>query len=241
MKVGLQLYSIQDVRDTEGMASALRLTKELGYDGVEFAGVIGLQGHEDEVLAEMQSLGLSCAGFHISLKDVLANLDGWIETAKRFGAYSFCINMHPVQSAEQWLAFARELDRVGARFREAGIRFGYHNHTTEFAVTDGIHPLDALMENTSPENVFFELDPRHVYMAGTVPHIYAKKYAGRIPVLHARDTDEIQDVAVGQGKVDFKAIVAAAGMPEWFVVENGNHGKNRELLRESVKYLKETF
>ncbi len=241
MKVGLQMYSIQDVRDSEGLLSALRLAKELGYEGVEFAGTAGLVGEEDAVLREMQTLGLECAGFHISANEVAADVEGWVKTAKRFGAYSFCIPMQFFRSAEQWIAFARELNETGKHFRAEGIRFGYHNHMPEFEVKDGIHLMDALLENTEAENVYFELDPRHAYLAGTVPHIYAKRYADRISFIHARDTNEIEDVAVGSGKVDFEAIVQAVGMPDWFIVENGSHGKNRELLRESAEYLKRTF
>ena len=46
MKVGVQLYSIKTISESEGLKAALKKANELGYDCVEFAGYFGLSARE---------------------------------------------------------------------------------------------------------------------------------------------------------------------------------------------------
>ena len=41
MKIGLQMYSLrEEIHDAESLLAALKKVKELGYEGVEFAGIL---------------------------------------------------------------------------------------------------------------------------------------------------------------------------------------------------------
>ena len=51
MKIALQLYSIKDISENNGLATTLKTAKEMGYDSVEFAGFFGLT--TEQVLAEL--------------------------------------------------------------------------------------------------------------------------------------------------------------------------------------------
>lgn len=239
MKIALQLYSIKDISEEKGLPAALDKAKELGYDGVEFAGLFGLT--PEQAKNELDKRGLGCAGFHDGYELVFNETDAEIEKVKICGACSLCVPYYKAESIDGWVQFGKKMDEVGEKFRRAGILLGYHNHEFEFAAMDGIYPIDAILGNSRPENVFFEMDTRHVAVAGSNPADFAKKYAGRIPVLHARDTDGKDDCAVGSGIVDFEAVVKESGMPEWFVVENENFGKNEQQLADSVTYIRKTF
>ena len=240
MKIALQLYSIKNISETAGLPAALDKAKELGYEGVEFAGLFGLSPAEAK--AELDKRGLACAGFHEGYNVVAENPEKAIEMCKICDAASLCIPAFAADTAEGWIEFGKSMNELGKKFRAAGIPFGYHNHRHEFVpLADGRLPMDLILENCDAENVFFEMDTRHVKIAGVAPEEYIKKYPNRVTVLHARDTDGNEDSAVGAGLVDFPAVMDVIGMPAWFVVENENFDTNEGQLADSVTYLKKTF
>lgn len=239
MKIALQLYSIKDISEQQGLCAALDKAKELGYDGVEFAGLFGLE--PQQVKDELDKRRLECAGFHCGYNEIKENPKSFIEMAKICGAYSLCVPYYASDSVQGWADFAKDINKIGTLFKENNILFGYHNHVHEFEAIEGKLPIDIIIENVEYENVFFEMDTRHVAKAGADPAAYAKKYAHHIPVLHARDTGGEKDCAVGFGIVDFPAVIKESGLPEWIVVENENFGENEQELADSVKYLKDTF
>lgn len=146
-----------------------------------------------------------------------------------------------------WLSFpktARDLavqcqyyNEIGKLCREAGIKYGYHNHEHEFRKLDnGDLMLDIMIENTDPAYVFFEMDVYWTVMGEARPVDYFKKYPGRFKILHIKDRREI-----GQsGIVGFDAIFAntkIAGV-EAIIVEFEEVTTNLETgLRESIEYL----
>ncbi|MBR5308915.1 MAG: sugar phosphate isomerase/epimerase [Clostridia bacterium] len=236
INIALQLFSIDNISKEQGLRATLKMAAELGYNSVEFAGYFGLS--IEEIKAELEKNGLSVTGAHMSYNDIISNYDDCVKGLKRLGAYSLCVDYHVTNTAEGWVDFANKLNDLGKRLRAAGILFGYHNHAHEFVEYDGKRAIDIIFDICEPENVFFEFDTRHCAIAKVDPVEYARKYKGRIPVLHARDTDMTADTAVGSGVVDFKAVIEAAEGIRALVVENGNIGKNIEQLRESSAFLK---
>lgn len=236
MKIGLQLFSIKNISEERGLCETLKKAGQLGYDSVEFAGYFGLA--VDEILRELDKNNLEVAGIHQGVDSLRNDFDETLKTAKALGAYSFCVPWFSADTIDEYKKFGKELEEYGKRFNDEGIVFGYHNHAHEFKAIDGTMPIDAILENCSGENVFFEMDTRHIVVAGQDPVEYAKKYSGRIPVLHARDNNGTADCAVGDGKVDFPNVLKNAGKINVFVVENENFGKNEDELADSVKYLK---
>ena len=110
------------------------------------------------------------------------------------------------------------LNAIGAKCREQGIRFGYHNHSHEFRkVEDQAVMLEYMLEHTDPENVFFQLDVYWAVMGQASPVDLFRKYPGRFRMLHIKDRREI-----GQsGMVGFDAIFRNAELAgvEQIVVE----------------------
>ncbi|MEG2597540.1 MAG: sugar phosphate isomerase/epimerase, partial [Oscillospiraceae bacterium] len=116
---------------------------------------------------------------------------------------------------------------------------GYHNHQQEYENLNGKYPIDVLLEKCKTENVFFEMDTLHVAAAGESPVKFAEKYARRIPILHARDTDGTNDCTIGSGMLDFPTILSVCSTLEWIVVENCNIGFNEKELADSATYLRQ--
>lgn len=237
-KIALQLYSIKDISAEKGIFEALKTAKELGYDGVEFAGFFDKS--VVEIKAELDRLGLEAAGAHIGYDALASDIDKTIADLKLLGAYSVCVPHYKFESKEDCIAARDKFEALGKKLTAAGIKFGYHNHTHEYSEIEGKQIIDYILE-ADKDAVFYELDTRHAALVHHNPVVEAIRYTGRIPVLHARDTDMTRDTAVGAGVVDFSAVVKEANCIEWFVVENENFGTNIEELRDSAKYLRENF
>lgn len=237
-KVALQLFSIKDISTDKGIFESLKTAKELGYDGVEFAGFFDKS--VEEIKQELDRLGLEVAGAHIKYDAIVADIDATIANLKLLGAYSVSIPWLTCNTKEDCIRAKENFEKLGKILATHGIKFGYHNHTAEYAEIDGRMIIDYLLD-ADKDALFYELDTRHAAISEHNPVVEAIRYSGRIPVLHARDTDMTNDTAVGDGVVDFPAVVKEANGIEWFVVENGNIGSNLEQLRKSAKYLKENF
>lgn len=235
-QIALQLFSINNISKEKGLRETLRVTAELGYNSVEFAGYFGLT--IDEIKEELKKYNLSVAGAHIGISEFENNYEDTVKGLKELGAYSACVPHAKFDTAEEWANFGKRLNVIGEKLRKDGILFGFHNHVIEFEELNGKKVIDIIFENCDPENVFFEFDTRHCAIAGVNPVSYAMKYSGRIPVLHARDTNMEKDTATGSGVVDFKSVDREANGIKAFVVENGNIGSNLDELRDSAAFLK---
>jgi len=125
-------------------------------------------------------------------------------------------------------------DAFGARCRQEGLSFCYHNHNHEFAAFDGEYGLDILLGNTDPQNLLLELDVMWATYGGADPAAVIRRYAGRCPILHVKDVvvvpggadtsnerKDVQFTEVGTGVVPLQAVAEAAhecGV-QWCVVE----------------------
>jgi len=131
----------------------------------------------------------------------------------------------------------RYLDAVGAKCRQQGILYGYHNHAHEFKKVEDKVMFDYMLEHTNPENVFFEMDVYWAVIGDVSPVDYFNKYAGRFKALHIKDHREI-----GQsGMVGFDAIFNNAktgGLKYLFVELEDTRNDIYTGLEQSIDYLK---
>lgn len=236
MKIGVQLYSMHNISAEQGLAVSIAKAHEFGYDCVEFAGYFGLSTRE--ILRLLAKNELEVAGIHQDINGLRNDFDGVLKTAKELGAYSLCVPYYNSDSTKGWLDLAKELNEYGKRFNDAGILFGYHNHAHEFTPIDGQIPIDLILENTEKVNVFFQMDTHHVVNGKHSPIEYAKKYEGRIPVIHVKENKDGNDRTLGEGSIDFPSVFKNAGKINVYVVENENHGTNEKELADSAVYLK---
>lgn len=258
MKIALQMFSLHKImKQEDGLRKALRYAAEAGYDGVEFAGFFNLT--PEEIKCELDQNGLEAAGLHvgwapIQLENLENNPEDVLRIAKILGLQSITVASFNGKTREEWANFAARIDRIGQTFRENGIPLGYHNHRHELkplpTEPDGENVIDLFLGMCKPENVFWELDTRHVVVAGKDPVEFAKKYAGRIPFIHAHDAEKITgedsalDCAVGYGIVDNKTAIEVSGDHKWLIVEESPADTEEHSLRNirmSQEYLRKHF
>lgn len=219
--VGLQLYTVRDLMkaDFEGTLAAVA---RVGYKEVEFAGYFGRT--PGQVKEALKAAGLKAPSAHVPLPDKNSEWSGTIETAGEIGLDYLVIPSVPKAqrtTLKDWQQLAKRFDELGEATRRHGIKFAYHNHEYEFALTEGQLPYDVLLEGTNKQLVDFEMDIFWIRRGGQDPLAYFKRWKGRFPLVHVKDmTLDGKMVDVGTGSIDWRSIYAArkeAGIRHWFV------------------------
>ena len=203
LPVGLQLYTVRDdmAKDFKG---TLQKVKELGYDGVEFAGLF--DNTPEQVKAMCAEIGLNPISAHVPLADMLADVDKVIADYKAIGCEYIVVPYVTEErrpAGEKFMQMIDEIRSVGQKAKEAGLVLLYHNHDFEFAKTPtGECGLDYLYSAVPADLLQTELDLCWVKYAGQEPAAYLLKYADRSPVVHLKDY-----YASGEQKEDPYALI----------------------------------
>jgi sugar phosphate isomerase/epimerase len=215
--VGLQMYTLRELC-AEDFAGTLKKVAEIGYEGVELA---GLYGHAPGEVREMLSeLDLRLAGNHGAGERDIAKLAAF---NKDLGCDAVWGPVFPdgemptdVEGCKRMIEYA---DSVGAELKRHGIQLYFHNHSREFEKVAGKYVMDWLLE---AENCAAEIDVMWAQHADVDPADYIGKYPGRVPLVHIKDMDENHDFTeVGEGIIDFDPIFAACQSvgTGWYIVE----------------------
>lgn len=187
MYLGLQLYSIRDFIEKDFLGT-LKKVKEMGYEGVEFAGLFGKSAAEvKSMLAESGLVGISA---HVPIEELLGDTPGVIGKYKEIGCRYIAIpwlseNRRPGNpDYQQTLS---DIEAIGREADKQGIKLLYHNHDFEFVKVNGSYALDLMYEGISAEYLGTQVDTCWANVAGVDPSEYVLKYKGRAPMVHLKD------------------------------------------------------
>jgi sugar phosphate isomerase/epimerase len=240
-RIGVQLYSVRSMMEKD-FAGTLKAVADVGFEEVEFAGYFDHQPEEVKTL--LGRLGLTAPASHVSIDLLREDLAGTIEQARAVG-HDYLIGpwLAPEErvSIESYKTVAGFFNQGGKACRDAGLRFGYHNHDFEFETIDGQLPFDVLLDETDPDLVDFELDLFWITRGGEDPFRYFDRYPGRFTLCHVKDMAENEQmVDVGAGRIDFKAIFARAEQAglEHFFVEHDEPEDPLASIASSHDYLR---
>ena len=223
--IGLQLWSIRAQFEKDANIG-LDLVKKLGITEVETAGTANLTA--EQFRAALDARGLKAVSAHVQFAAMEKDIAGVVRSVETLGAkYAICpwIPHQGAFDAATVKRAAENFNTWGAAFRGAGIKFGYHPHGYEFVPgeTAGTTRFDELVAATDPRNVSFQLDVFWAYIAGGDPVKLIEKYGSRWVSLHVKDVrpgaaraagtskaPATDNVPVGSGEIDWKAVLAAA-------------------------------
>ncbi|CAN5137197.1 sugar phosphate isomerase/epimerase [soil metagenome] len=241
---GLQLYTVRGAMATDFHGTLARVAA-VGYREVEFAGYFGRSA--EDVRTVLVEVGLVAPAGHFSLNDLERRWNETVAFAAAVGHEYVVLPWHRAERRRN-LADYRQLARLcndfGARCRDAGLTFAYHNHDFEFIPMEGVIPYDVLTEETDPELVKLELDLYWIRKGGQDALRYFARYPGRFPAVHLKDSAGPPDermVEVGSGVIDWKAILGAreqAGIRHLFV-EHDNPADPFGSISQSFRYLRD--
>ena len=187
LPVAVQVYSVRDSAEAN-LADTLRKIKEMGYDGVEFA---GLYGYAPEYIKGLiDALELIPVSAHIPLDEMIADPDktfaAYQTIGVKFAAVPY-VTPERRPGAEKFEETIEVIAKLGETAKKYGITLLYHNHDFEFTKVDGEYGLDILYKRVPKEFLETELDTCWVNVGGEVPAEYIAKYNGRTPVVHLKD------------------------------------------------------
>ena len=266
--IALQLFSVRDEMEAD-FEGTLRQVRELGYDGVEFAGLFGRSGGEVKQLCDR--LGLTPISAHVTYAQMMDDPAVWQDYRLLGCPHVASATLPPeLRPAGGRLDEAIEgLKKLGACAQACGIRLAYHNHDYEFERIDGEYALDRIYREVPAALLDAQLDVGGVNVGGENPADYIRRYAGRVPVLPLKDfVGRRNDVAyalratpadrrdeverefelrpVGCGLQNIPEILAAAedAGTQWLVVEQDRPSMGLsplECARKSVEYLRSLY
>jgi inosose dehydratase len=98
-------------------------------------------------------------------------------------------------SAEHGKTLARNLNEVGKRTADAGIKFAFHPHA--WTLVERQPELDMVMEMTDPTLVYLVLDTGHATLGGIDPVKCLRTYYSRIAAIHLKDAEARYKTANG--------------------------------------------
>ena len=265
LPIAVQLYSVRSAAKAD-MLGTMKKIKEMGYEGVEFA---GLHGHSAaEVKRMCEETGLVPVSAHVPFADMVADPYGVLSQYKEIGVQYVAVpylGEEDRPGTDRFFEVIKEVEGLGAVARELGIQLLYHNHDFEFVRIEGEYGLDRLYREVSADLLQTELDTCWVNVAGEDPAAYIRKYAGRAPVVHLKDffgekSDDMYELIgiaatapkrpsnfefrpVGAGLQNFPAILEAAkdAGAKWVVVEQDKPSMGLdefESVEKSINYLK---
>ncbi len=264
LPVALQLYSVRDSFSKDAVGT-LEKVKEMGYAGVEFA---GLYNNDPAALRkELDRLSLKAISAHVSIDQLTGDIDKVIRDYKTLGCEYIAIpwlDAKTMLSEEAFPSTMKTFRGIGEKLTAAGFVMLYHNHNFEFEIRDGKYILDMIYSEIPASLLQTELDTCWVNVGGEDPAKFVLKYTSRAPVVHLKDfvgggkeglfeligkkTEQRAQKAdfdfrpVGYGVQDIPAILDASvkAGAKWVVVEQDNSTERDPLdaAKMSRDYLK---
>lgn len=185
--IGVQIYSVRDYAEKDLFAT-LKAIKEMGYDGVEFAGLYGYE--PKQIKAWLDELDLKAVSAHVAIEEMLENPDKVFSDYKEIGCEYIAIPyLAPERrmGAEGFEKTLNEMKMLAEKANAHGLVFMYHNHDFEFAKFDGKYAFDIMYDAIPASLLQAEQDTCWVNVSGENPAEYIRKYSGRCPVVHIKD------------------------------------------------------
>ena len=240
-------YQLYSSRNFPPLAKTLEMLAQTGYRAVEgFGGLYADPTGLTDLHAGLQACGLKMPSGHFGLGQVEDTPDWAIKVAQTLGMEQVIVPwIHPDErptTGKGWHDLGARLQKAGGPIRDAGLKFGWHNHDFEFVKTaDGAIPQTALFEG-GPD-LGWEMDVAWVVRGGADPLAWIADHKSRLIAAHVKDiAPKGENLAedgwadLGYGVVDWAAILPALrkiGVTN-FVMEHDNPTDHARFASRSL-------
>lgn len=241
-KIAVTLFNLREYcKNEDDLDRTLEKVRAIGYEAIQVSGIGPIQPQKVKQLADKH--GLFICATHESISRIRENFDAIVEKHQIYECdFTAAGSSHPAfdWTEEGIEPFINELADIGQRFKEKGIKFGYHNHHSEFQRFNGKTLLDHIYSNTCPDVLCAEIDIHWVQRGGGDPIEWIHKVAGRMPVVHFKDfvivDNEPHFCEIGEGNLNMKNIVEAcvATQVRWYSVEQDQPFGDKDIF-ESIR------
>lgn len=239
---GIQLYTFRKEM-LEDATGTLKQLAALGIKQIESAS--SSKGHyyglsPREMKQACSDLGMTLRSSHVALDDKWRQTIN--EAAESGQEYLICSSLpNKGQTVSNYEKVAGLFNKAGEECRKLNIKFGYHNHDTEFQQENGQVLYDVLLNNTDPNLVHMELDLGWVVAAGRNPMDYFKKYSGRFPLWHLKDMKGNRSTEFGKGTLDIVNLLRnrnQSGLKYFFIEQEEYTATPLESMKQNMEYLR---
>jgi sugar phosphate isomerase/epimerase len=242
-KFGCQLYSVRDMMPKDPKAS-MKALAEMGYKYFESYSADPLWGmNPKEIKSFLGDINAKMISAHVGLQGTNEELIA--KCADAGLKYFICPAIGPQKSREAWLEKSDAFNKNGELCKKHGIKYGYHNHSYSFTMTNGAVGQKLLLENTDPKLVYFELDMCWSEAAGADTSAHLREHAGRYKLCHIKQLvskeGKPKQTDLALGVIDYKAILKTAKETgvECFLVEQEEYpSSSMESMKSNADYLK---
>jgi sugar phosphate isomerase/epimerase len=239
--LSVQLYTVRDALTTD-LRGTLRRLADIGYTDVE---AFGFVDRADALREALDAAGLRSPSGHARL------LDAGEQDLERIFHASVTVGLgtliDPHIDEARWTtredveAIARELSALAPRAADHGLVLGYHNHAFEFSNRiDGVSAYEVFADALS-DDVVLELDTYWAKVGGDDPVAVLQRLGDKVQFLHVKDGDGSHDdkkqVAVGNGVMPIREIVAAAPDAQHVVELDDHEGDVMQAVADSYTFL----
>ena len=270
LPVGIQVYGLRDMLEEtpEQFQTVMQQIKDMGYEGVELAGLYGLS--PEYVRDTLAEIGLVPVSAHVPLADMMEDAVKVALDYRTIGCRYVVVPYLPEEYrplTEGYDTVIREMARIGQVMSGYGLTLLYHNHDFEFVkLPDGSYGFDDIYKQIPERYLKAEPDTCWIKVAGEKPDDYIRKYLDRCPIVHLKDfikegnpknmyqligidTEEQEEDngmfefrPVGFGQQIWEPVLEASlnANAQWVVVEQDEHYAlpSLECARRSREYLK---
>lgn len=187
MKVNIGTYSFGGIASYLGLGPTLlekfQTIKALGFDGVELLPV-DLDNPVEDIKKWAEETGLEIVSVHAEpTEEIVKKMAALGGKAVIWASTDFC-------NKEEAIEVAHKLDAMAEMAEPYGIKIGYHNHSKEFYVDEGLPLLEHVANNSS--KCYFQLDCGWCMNAGTYPPGFIRRYKDRIVAIHVKENCRVQ-------------------------------------------------
>jgi sugar phosphate isomerase/epimerase len=234
LPLAVQLYTFRDPARFGGIGFGLDVPtlsalSASGYLGVETVDVPG--GDVAVARRVLSDLDLTVTSSH-TWADV-ADIEAFARTAgaiAELGSPRVIVSANGFDTVEAVESMIDALAAAAEVARTHGLRLGFHNHSAELALVDGVPVIDRLAARLG-DAIDFQVDIFWVTVGGADPATIIRRLGPRVVSLHvkdgatlpsAADAEPFVNVPVGTGVVDTAGAIEAAGSQpsvEWLIVE----------------------
>jgi len=251
-EIGLQLYSLRAQFQTDP-AGTFDKVKAFGVQNVELAGTYQLSPAQFK--QQLDAHGLTAFSGHFPYERLRTDVEGVARDANTLGLkYVGCawIPHNGDFDEKTCRAAVAVFNQAGEALAKHGLKFFYHAHGYEFQPYQDGTLFDLLMSGTDPKFVNYQMDVFWIVHAGQDPVKLLQKYGGRWQLLHLKGmrdstptglltghSDVTNDVAVGEGKINYVPVLRAAkeiGV-KYYIIEDESPSSEEQIPR-SLNYLK---
>jgi sugar phosphate isomerase/epimerase len=209
-QVGVQLYTLRaelaaDLKGTLAGVSKIGITQVESFPAL-------YERPAADLKKMFEDYGLQCPSGHF---DYL-KLEEGLDYGKALGlTYIVCSALPgPLRNPSGFAMAAERFNVLGAKARDMGMRFAFHNHNFEFLAfptppssaagpTPPMRPengLSLLLQKSDPALVSWEEDCYWVAQSGNDPLVLLNEYKDRVRLLHLKDRQRDAPVTFVQGK-----------------------------------------